>query len=107
MPSFDITLHQKRPITPHAVRELYVTVGWWPERQEQEIAYVLDADLAVGAWDGDRLVGFARAVSDGRFHAYIDDVLVYPDYQREGLGSLLLTELLASPHRNHYIVLRA
>jgi ribosomal protein S18 acetylase RimI-like enzyme len=96
MPSFDITLHQKRPIHPRVVRELYATVGWWPERQEQELARVLDSDLAIGAWDGDRLVGFARVISDGRFHAYIDDVLIHPDYQRAGLGSLLLTELLTS-----------
>ena len=43
-----------------------------------------------------RLVGFARVISDGCFHAYIDDVLIHPDYQREGLSSQLLTELLAS-----------
>jgi ribosomal protein S18 acetylase RimI-like enzyme len=96
MPSFDITLHQERSIHPLAVRELYATVGWWPERQEQELARVLDSDLAIGAWKGDHLVGFARVISDGCFHAYIDDVLIHPDYQREGLGSQLLTELLAS-----------
>lgn len=98
MPSFDITLHQERPIHPQAVRELYATVGWWPERQEQELAHVLDSDLAIGAWAGDRLVGFARVISDGCFHAYIDDVLVHLDYLREGLGSLLLNKLLASLH---------
>lgn len=105
MPSFDITLHQERPIHPQAVRELYATVGWQPERQEQEIARVLESDLAIGAWDGDRLVGFARVISDGYFHAYIDDVLVHPDYQREGLGSLLLNKLLASLYHIETITL--
>lgn len=56
---------------------------------------MLQGALAVGAWEGEHLVGFARVVSDQRFHAYIDDVAVQPDHQRRGLGRLLLTKLLA------------
>jgi len=94
MTAITIAFHHERPIDPRAVRELYTHVGWWPQRTPEKIARVLQDALAVGAWDGDQLVGFARAVSDGHFHAYIDDVAVRPDHQRKGLGSLLLTKLL-------------
>jgi ribosomal protein S18 acetylase RimI-like enzyme len=76
------------------VRALYDTVPWWPERKEAEIAAVLAEELAVGAWSDDRLVGFAPAISDPRFHAYVDDVVVHPDHQRHGLGGRLVRRLV-------------
>jgi GNAT superfamily N-acetyltransferase len=94
MTGVEIAFHHERPIDPQAVRELYASVNWWPLRTPEEIAQVLQDALAVGAWEGDHLVGFARVVSDQRFHAYIDDVAVQPDHQRRGVGRLLLTKLL-------------
>ncbi len=63
-------------------------------RSVEDIANVLREVTAAGAWYDDQLVGFARAVSDGRFHAYIDDVVVHPDYRRRGVASIIMDELL-------------
>lgn len=46
------------------------------------------------AFDGARLVGAARALSDLEYHATIYDVAVHPDYQRQGIGTRLMTEIL-------------
>ena len=94
MTSFAIAFHRERPIDARALRVLYNSVDWWPERQEEEIAQVLSNDLAIGAWDKNQLIGFARVVSDQCFHAYIEDVVVHPDYQHKGIGNLLLRALL-------------
>jgi ribosomal protein S18 acetylase RimI-like enzyme len=94
MSHFNIALYRERPIDPQAVHALYKSVDWWPERGEQELAAVLSSNLAIGAWDGERLIAFARVISDHRFHAYIDDVVVHPDYQRQGIGHQLLVKLL-------------
>ncbi len=94
MPAFAIAFHQQHPIRAQAVRALYANAGWWPERQEQEITQVLDSGPAVGAWDGELLVGFARAVSDHHFRAYIEDVIIHSDYRSLGVGRLLLTKLM-------------
>lgn len=96
MPSIDVFLHDERSITPQAVRALYDTVAWWPERSEAQIARMLGSGLSVGAWEGDQLVGFARAVADAELRAYIEDVVVHPSHRRMGVGKSMLTRLLAA-----------
>ncbi len=96
MQTLAIESHAVRPIDPLAVHQLYACVAWWPDRQAPDIAHVLAHDVAVGAWDGDRLVGFTRAVSDQRFRAYIEDVVVHPDYRRFGVGRSLVATVVAA-----------
>lgn len=99
MSTIQFALYRERPIDPQAVRSLYASVDWWPERTEEQIARVLRDDIAIGAWDAEQLVGFARVISDYCFHAYIDDVMVHPSYQHKGIGKLLMTHLIdALPH---------
>ncbi|MEZ4709363.1 MAG: GNAT family N-acetyltransferase [Caldilineaceae bacterium] len=90
----EITLHSERPIPAQAVRQLYDAVNWWPARTAEQIEAALERDVAVGAWDGDRLAGFARALSDGYFRAYIEDVMVHPAYRRRGIADRMLPRLL-------------
>jgi GNAT superfamily N-acetyltransferase len=44
----------------------------------------------VGAYRGDRMVGFARALSDGLSLAYLADVYVHPEHRGQGLGVALV-----------------
>ena len=41
-----------------------------------------------------RLVGFGRAMSDGVYQAAVYDVAVIPDYQRQGIGSTIMKNIL-------------
>ena len=70
---------------------LYDCVEWTaytqdPDRLDAAIAASLSV---VTARDGNRLVGLARIVGDGLTIAYLQDVLVAPEYQRTGVGSEL------------------
>lgn len=49
----------------------------------------------LGAYDGDNLVGVVRAVGDGASVLFVQDLLVLPKYQRQGIGTRLLKTLLA------------
>lgn len=47
------------------------------------------------AFDEARLIGAARALSDREYHATIYDVAVHPEYQRRGIGTRLMNEIMA------------
>jgi GNAT superfamily N-acetyltransferase len=54
-------------------------------------ADVLRRSLAhLGAYDGERLVGFAYVATDGHHHAFLLDPSIHPDYQRRGVGMALV-----------------
>lgn len=46
------------------------------------------------AYEGDRLVGAARAISDGEREALIVGVAVLPEYQRRGIGTAMMRDLI-------------
>lgn len=72
------------------------------------------ATLTLTAWDGDRLVGIARTLTDFTYVAYLADLAVDAAYQRQGIGKRLIEEtrarlgsecmivLLAAPLANEY-----
>lgn len=73
-----------------------------------------NASLTVTAWDGPRLVGIARTLTDFSYVAYLADLAVDAEYQRQGIGKRLIDEtrqrlgrecmivLLAAPQANDY-----
>ena len=48
------------------------------------------ANLVVSAWDGPRLVGLARSLSDFCYATYLSDLAVDVEYQRRGIGRELM-----------------
>lgn len=71
---------------------------WARERCIDDLALALaNSDPVVSVWDGDRLVGCARATSDCVYRATIWDVAIHPDYRGAGLGSKLVETVLAHP----------
>ena len=51
--------------------------------------------LVVSAYDGNKLVGFGRVVTDFVLHAMIFDMIVLPDYQGRGIGRMILARLVS------------
>lgn len=54
----------------------------------------------VSVYDGDRAVAMARMIGDMGLDYYIKDVVVRPEYQKMGLGRLLIDELLNFVRKN-------
>jgi predicted N-acetyltransferase YhbS len=82
------------------LRDLFQSAWWTAARTREDIARMLEgSDVVVGLVDAtsDRLVGFARAVTDRVFLAVVLDVIVTPDLRGSRLGARLMDELLARP----------
>ena len=58
-----------------------------PERMRAMLEH---ANLVVTAWDGERLVGIARSLSDFAYCTYLSDLAVDATYQRQGIGRELI-----------------
>jgi GNAT superfamily N-acetyltransferase len=54
-----------------------------------------NAQLVLTAWQGERLVGLARVLTDGVQVSYLCDLAVEPDVQGAGIGKLLIDAVLA------------
>jgi ribosomal protein S18 acetylase RimI-like enzyme len=73
-----------------------------------------NANLTISAWDGSRLVGISRSLTDFTYVAYLADLAVDAACQRQGIGEKLIQEtkrrlgrecmivLLAAPKANDY-----
>ncbi|WP_338667994.1 GNAT family N-acetyltransferase [Pseudodesulfovibrio methanolicus] len=53
-----------------------------------------NSDLTCFAWDGARLVGIARALSDLTVHSVIYDLCMLPECQGKGLGTRMMEAML-------------
>ncbi len=53
-------------------------------------AMLANANLVVSAWDGARIVGISRAISDFAYCTYLSDLAVDVEYQRAGIGKKLI-----------------
>jgi GNAT superfamily N-acetyltransferase len=51
------------------------------------------ADILISAWDGIKLVGIARAITDFSYCCYLSDLAVDKNYQKNGIGKELIALL--------------
>lgn len=92
------TLDERRPVNS-------------PERINKMLQH---GNVLITAWDGDKLVGVSRALSDFAFCCYLSDLAVDKNYQNKGIGKKLIDEthrvagklttliLLAAPAAKEY-----
>lgn len=65
--------------------------------QRETLVRAVAHSIAFSLYDGDRLVGFGRVVTDTATYAYLTDVVVSSEYRRRGLGQWLVESMLAHP----------
>ena len=87
------------PVPASVLADLRESVGW--NRMQQDLANpLLSNALTLCAFNAERLVGYAAVVANGVTDAYIQDVMVHPDYQRQGIGTQLMERLLTHLKQN-------
>ena len=91
-----ISVRKQDVVKLEDVLHLYQAVGWTnythqPEMLEQALSHSLAMYLA---FDGEKIVGLIRLIGDGFSSVLVQDLIVLPIYQRQGIGSALMKEAL-------------
>ena len=92
-----IKFTKERSVSIDDILHLYQAVGWTNyTNQTQMLEQSLAHSLAIYvARDGKEIVGLVRLVGDGFSSVFVQDLIVLPSYQRQGIGSDLMKEALA------------
>jgi GNAT superfamily N-acetyltransferase len=91
-----ITLKEQLP-DKQEYFNLFITTGWnsiYNATSEDLESANKNSWFVVSAYDGGKLVGFGRVVTDFVLHAMIYDMIVLPEYQNKGTGTMILKRLL-------------
>ena len=94
--NIEIRLVESWPIDE--IIELYIAGGWWKESYDPSLLHQMIAESFVFAvvvdTTSDKAVGMGRVISDGVSDAYIQDLVVFPEYRKKGLGKKLVDILI-------------
>lgn len=90
-----ITYKTNSKVEPHQLADLFRSSGLRrPVDDLGRIKRMIDnANLLITAWEGDRLIGVARAVTDFSYCCYLSDLAIAKEYQHNGIGHELITEV--------------
>ncbi|WP_289014689.1 GNAT family N-acetyltransferase [uncultured Granulicatella sp.] len=91
-------------VTVEDVLPLYEAVGWtnYTTKPEMLKAAFENSLHIIGAFNKDeKMIGVLRGVGDGASILFIQDILVYPEYQHQGIGTKLLQQTLEK-YKNVY-----
>ena len=90
----------KDTVAPRDAADLYVELGWGTARDystarmKRSLAH---CDIVVSARNGaGELVGIGRALSDFAIDTKILDLVIAPEYQRQGLGQAMMKKIAAA-----------
>ena len=92
-----ITIRKQEIVKLEDVLHLYQAVSWTnytnqPQMLEQSLAHSLAIYVAR---DGEEVVGLVRLIGDGFSSIFVQDLIVLPTYQRQGIGSTLMKQALS------------
>ncbi|MGP4039725.1 GNAT family N-acetyltransferase [Gracilibacillus sp. D59] len=87
------------PISNNEVPELRDLIGW--ARREKDYPTLFER---CNFWGGvrdetNKLIAFGYVCGTGLEHGYMEDIIVHPDYQGQGIGVELVRELLRESER--------
>jgi GNAT superfamily N-acetyltransferase len=98
--SFTISTDQSRLDMP--VVYDFLSRSYWAKTRPHEYTDAAFANsLVFGVYEGERMVGMARVVTDTIIVAYLCDVFIHEDFRGCGLGKWLMESMLAHPDLSH------
>ncbi len=81
-------------VSAHDIANLRESVGW----NRMESCYedpLMVSFYHIAVYDNELLVGYVDCASNGVTDAYIQDLVVHPDYQNRGIGTELMNRMIS------------
>ena len=73
---------------------------------KQMVSDAFNSSFAVvTAWSDSRLIGFGRMISDGKMYSSVFDVVVDPEFQKNGIGLGIMNRLIEKTPPKSFILL--
>ena len=73
--------------------DLYKANKWSSAKKPDQLYKgLVNSTQLITAYDNDRLIGLANALSDGHLVVYYPHMLVHPDYHGKGIGRMIMDE---------------
>jgi ribosomal protein S18 acetylase RimI-like enzyme len=95
----DINYEILRSADRDQVVSLYKQAGWWDSSKDSDTSFIdkmiEKTHIFAAAFDGKKMVGMGRAISEGVTDAYIQDVTVLKEYRSRGIGSELIKMIVS------------
>lgn len=85
---------ENAPTSAKQITDLREAVGW----NRMESCYEnehMTSYFHIIVYDGEKLIGYIDTVSNGVTDAYIQDLMVHPEYQGKGIGTELMNRTIA------------
>ena len=92
----EFSIKEYRTYHESELLDLYKSVGWTNYTDNPDMlrnAYANSLKI-LGAYASNKLLGIIRVVGDGHSIVFIQDILVFPEYQHQGIGAALISEIL-------------
>ena len=87
-----IEYRENQPLEPVEIVRVFEASGISrPTKDIPRIAQMFaNANVVISAWDGARLIGVSRALTDYSYCCYLSDLAVDAAYQKHGIGRELI-----------------
>ena len=84
--------YRLNPEIDNAIMNMLFSLAWENHRETDFTRQLRHSLLWVCAYDEDKLIGFVNVAWDGGIHAFLLDTTVHPEYQRRGIGKVLVMQ---------------
>jgi len=107
----DIHFKENKKLNFDKVVGIFFKVGFLKRKNKKEKykkaikRAFLNSDYVVSAWDKDKLIGFARVLTDKSLFATIWNMIVRPKYQNKGVGKKLMQKCLDKYPKCHFFLI--
>ena len=91
-----MVIREYKTYNEQEILPLYTSVGWTAYTDHPDVLRkgYENSMLTLAAYEGKNLLGIIRAVGDGHTIVFVQDILVFPEHQRKGIGSALMEAIL-------------